>query len=71
MEPVAAAAASRRAVRVALRLGVEVLASGAETRDVETSPRVSEGELPVNTCQRGGQGNPLVALSGRRHIIDA
>jgi hypothetical protein len=43
MEPLAAAAARRHAVGVALRLGVVVLASAAETREVETSPRVSEG----------------------------
>jgi uncharacterized membrane protein YjjP (DUF1212 family) len=40
MEPAAAAAARRRAVRVALRLGVVMLASGAQAQEVETSLQV-------------------------------
>jgi uncharacterized membrane protein YjjP (DUF1212 family) len=40
MEPLPDAAARRRAVRVAVRLGVVMLASGAQTREVETSLRL-------------------------------
>jgi uncharacterized membrane protein YjjP (DUF1212 family) len=40
MQPMPVAEAHRRAVRVALGLGVVMLASGAQTREVETSLRV-------------------------------
>jgi uncharacterized membrane protein YjjP (DUF1212 family) len=40
MEPIPAAPDRRRAIRVALRLGVVMLASGAQTREVETSLRL-------------------------------
>jgi uncharacterized membrane protein YjjP (DUF1212 family) len=45
MQSIPAAAARRRTIRVAVRLGVVMLASGAQTREVETSLRVVLGAL--------------------------